>query len=61
MLTNNPLLTAVASSAFTSMVFLLREAGGTRNELRNLSESIATIKSDSAKQQDRIEAQFLEH
>jgi hypothetical protein len=61
MLTNNPLLTAVASSSFTSMVFSLREAGGTRNELRNLSESLATIKSDSAKQQDRIEAQILEH
>ena len=55
-LLSNPLATAVAGSTATGFVAWLRETGGRSNELRNLSESIATLKNDIARQQDRQQA-----
>ena len=55
-LLSNPLATAVAGSTATGFVAWLRETGGRSNELRNLSESIASLKNDIASQQDRQQA-----
>ena len=55
-LISNPLATAVAGSAATGFVAWLRETGGRSNELRTLSESIASLKNDIASQQDRQQA-----
>ena len=55
-LISNPLATAVAGSTATGFVAWLRETGGRSNELRNLSESIASLKNDIARQQDRQQA-----
>jgi predicted nucleic acid-binding Zn-ribbon protein len=46
----------VAGSTATGFVAWLRETGGRSNELRNLSESIASLKNDIATQQDRQQA-----
>ena len=55
-LLSNPLATAVAGSTATGFVAWLRETGGRSNELRNLSQSIASLKNDIARQQDRQQA-----
>ena len=55
-LLSNPLATAVAGSTATGFVAWLRETGGRSNELRNLSESIASLKNDIARQQADLRA-----
>jgi chromosome segregation ATPase len=46
----------VAGSTATGFVSWLRETGGRSNELRNLSESIASLKNDIATQQADLRA-----
>jgi hypothetical protein len=47
----------VAGSAATGFVVWLCKTGGTRNELRNLSESISTLRSDISNIRAELRAQ----